>query len=414
MKILYLIMDGLGDRPIASLGGKTPLEAAETPCLDRLALEGMTGLMHPLRPGVPVGTDVGHICLFGYDPDLVYTGRGPIEAAGVGAVMRPDELAFRGNFATVDDGGLLVDKRAGRIAKGTAELAAAISGLDLGDGVSVRVKEATEHRAAVIFSGPGLSAAVTGTYPAPLDTLPMPLLRSAPGNPEDRAASAFAEKVNLFIRRAHAIMDAHPVNTARRERGEKPANIMLLRSPGLMPEIRSFGARYGGIKAGLVVAQETVLALGKMMGMTIAKAPGMTGGMHTDYTVKAREALRLLETHDLVFVHVKSPDLAGHDNLPEKKKECIEQADTMLAAIINGHPEPLIVAAGADHSTPCALGEHSGDPVPVLLCGQGLRSDATRAYSERDAIGGGIGHISGRDFLNVVLNAAYLVPKQGA
>jgi 2,3-bisphosphoglycerate-independent phosphoglycerate mutase len=136
--------------------------------------------------------------------------------------------------------------------------------------------------------------------------------------------------------------------------------------------------------------------------------------MDTDMQVKAREALRLLKDHDLVFVHVKGPDLAGHDQLPETKKKLIEQADAMMASILSGWDEPLIVAAGADHSTPCAFGEHSGDPVPVLLSGPGLRMDGTSEYSESGAILGGIGHISGKDFLSVVLDAAYLVPKQGS
>lgn len=413
-KILYLIMDGLGDRPIEAFGGKTPLEAADTPCLDDLAARGMTGLMHLLTPGVPVGTDVGHICLFGYDPAVVYTGRGPIEAMGVGMPLRGGDLAFRGNFATAGDQGQLLDKRAGRIKEGTAELAAAVSGMDLGDGVGVRVKEATEHRAVIVFSGPGSTTAITDAYPSPLDKPPCPFPWSKPKDAGDAKAAAFAEKVNTFIRRAGAIMDKHPVNQRRRERGEKPANVFLLRGPGIMPEVPSFSERFGGIKTGIVVAQETVLALGEMAGMTIAKAPGMTGGMDTDYGVKAREARRLLADHDLVFVHIKGPDLAGHDGLTEKKKSIIERVDAMLAAIRSGFPEPLIFAAGADHSTPCAFGEHSGDPVPVLLSGPGLRVDATRAYGETAAMQGGIGHISGCDFLHTVLNAAYRVPKQGS
>jgi 2,3-bisphosphoglycerate-independent phosphoglycerate mutase len=410
MKILYLIMDGLGDRPCECLGGRTPLEAAATPCLDELARKGMTGLMHLLAPGIPVGTDVGHICLFGYDPADIYTGRGPIEAVGVGCDMKPGELAFRGNFATVNEKGEVIDKRAGRIRERTAELAEALT-MDLGDGVSVRVKEATEHRAAVIFSGPGLSIDLTNAYPSSLRPLPQAFPWVKARSPE---AKAFAEKVNLFMRRAQEIMAALPVNAERIARGEKPANAMLLRGPGFMPFVPRFEERFPGLKVGLVVAQETVLALGKMMGMTIACAPGMTGGMATDMQAKAREALRLLKDHDLVFVHVKGPDLAGHDQLPETKKKLIEQADAMMASILSGWNEPLIVAAGADHSTPCAFGEHSGDPVPVLLSGPGLRVDGTSEYSESGAILGGIGHISGKDFLNVVLDAAYLVPKQGS
>lgn len=411
MKILYLIMDGLGDRPVQELGMKTPLEAACTPCLDDLASRGMTGLMHLLAPGVPVGTDVGHICLFGYDPALIYTGRGPIEAVGAGCDMKPGELAFRGNFATVNEQGQVIDKRAGRIRERTAEIAAALSGMDVGGGVHVRVKEATEHRAAVIFSGPGLSTSLTNAYPSPLKPLPQdfPWVRAT--SPE---AEEFAGRVNTFMRKAQEIMAGLDVNADRVSRGLPPANAILLRGPGFMPDVPPFSSRFPGVRTGIVVAQETVLALGKMMGMTIGRAPGMTGGMETDLNVKAREALRLLENHDLVFLHVKGPDLAGHDHLPETKKRIIENVDAMMASILRQYDGPLIVAAGSDHSTPCAFGEHSGDPVPVLLSGPGQRFDATTAYNESAAACGGIGHISGRDFLNVVLNAAYLVPKQGA
>ena len=411
MKILYLIMDGLGDRPVESLGMRTPLEAASTPCLDELARKGMTGLMYLLSPGVPVGTDVGHICLFGYDPAQIYTGRGPIEAVGVGCEMKPGELAFRGNFATVNEQGQVVDKRAGRIRERTDELARALSGMDLGDGVHVRVREATEHRAAVIFSGPGLSTKLTNAYPSSLLPLPQDFPWVKAMAPE---AEGFALKVNAFMRRSQEIMASLDVNRERRERGEKPANAILLRGPGFMPDVPPLSSRFPGLRTGLVVAQETVLALGKMMGMTIGKAPGMTGGMETDFDAKAREALRLLKGHDLVFVHVKGPDLAGHDHLPEKKKSIIEKVDAMLASILEGYGEPLIVAAGSDHSTPCAFGEHSGDPVPILLSGPGLRTDGTTAYNESAALGGGLGQLSGRDFLNVVLNAAYRVPKQGS
>lgn len=410
MKILYVIMDGLGDRPIQDLGNRTPLEAAATPCFDSLARKGMTGLMHLLAPGIPVGTDVGHICLFGYDPDEVYTGRGPIEAAGVGCPMRPGDLAFRGNFATVDGKGRVTDKRAGRIREGTAELARALA-MDLGDGVSVQVKEATEHRAAVVFRGPDLSRDVTDAYPSSLRPLPQDFPWVTPKVPQ---AAAFAEKVNGFMRRAQEILAVHPVNVERITRGKQPANAMLLRGPGFMPHVPPFESRFPGVKVGLVVAQETVLALGRMMGMTIARVPGMTGGMKTDLGAKAREALRLLQDHDLVFVHVKAPDLAGHDDLPEAKMRVIEQVDSMTASIVYGFDGPLIVAVGADHSTPCAFGEHTGEPVPVLLSGPGLRRDLSTAYGESAAMNGGIGHISGRDFLHVVLDAAHLIPKRGS
>lgn len=411
-RMLYVIMDGLGDRPIPELGGRTPLEAAHTPCFDGLAASGLTGLMHLLAPGVPVGTDVGHICLFGYDPEQIYAGRGPLEAVGAGLVLGDDEVAWRGNFATIDDADQLLDKRAGRICAGTAELAHALSGLDLGDGVAVRVKEATEHRAAVVFTGPRLSTQVSSAYPGPGDHLPLPFPSVRPL--DDSSDAAFtAAKVNLFIRRAKDILAAHPVNLARTAAGRPPANALLLRSPGRMPSMPSFSSRFG-IRAGLVGGQETVLALAHMAGMTVVTSPAMTGGLKTDLAAKALAAQKLLREHELVFVHVKGPDLAGHDNAPERKMRIIESVDAMLSNILQTWPDPLFVAVGADHSTPCAFMEHSGDPVPVLLSGPGLRIDSTRTFGESAAMQGGLGHLTGRDFLHEVLNAAYLVPKQGA
>lgn len=406
-------MDGLGDRPIASMNGKTPLEAACTPYMDYLAAKGMTGLMHLLTPGVPVGTDVGHVCIFGYDPALVYSGRGPIEAAGAGVRMFLGDIAFRGNFATVDSEGLLIDKRAGRIAEGTADLAAAISDVALDDDFTVHVKEATEHRAVVIFSGPRVTSRISNVYPSPRVILPCPFPWSIPQE-NTLDAAEFASVVNNYIRRASTILQKHPVNIMRAKQGKKPANTLLLRGPGSMPHMPSFVERFEGLRTGIVVAEETVLGLGLMAGMTVAKASGMTGSLDTDYTVKAKEALRLLIDHDLVFLHIKGTDLAGHDNLPQKKKSIIESVDYMLSYICESFAEPLIVAVGSDHSTPCALGEHSGDPVPILLSGLGLRRDSTAAYNETAAMNGGLGHMNGRDFLHTVLNAAHRVPKQGA
>ena len=410
--ILYLILDGLGDRPVPELNGQTPLEAASTPCLDRLAAQGLTGLMHLLAPGVPVGTDVGHICLFGYDPAEVYAGRGPLEALGVGLALAPDEVAWRGNFATVDASGQLVDKRAGRISGGTAELAAALSAIELGDGVRVLVREATEHRAAVVFAGPDLSTQVSSAYPASGDKLPVPFPEVRPLD-DSLSARFTADKVNLFLRRAREVLACHPVNRQREAEGLRPANALLVRSPGRMPSTPSFASRFG-IRAGLVGGQETVLALARMAGMTVRTSPCMTGGLGTDLSAKAQAALELLRDHDLVFLHVKGPDLAGHDNAPLRKAAIIEQVDAMLNDLVREHNGPLIVAVGADHSTPCAFMEHSGDPVPVLLSGPGLRVDTTRSFGESAAMLGGLGHLSGNSFLHEVLNAAYLVPKQGA
>ena len=165
-KGLMLIIDGLGDRPLDEFDGKTPLEAANTPCFDMLAKSGITGLMDPLSPGIRVGTDVGHLALFGYNPLKVYWGRGPIEAVGIGIELKPGDVALRCNFATVDDNFIVVDRRAGRI-RHTDPLAAALDGMQLADGITITFRPATEHRAVLIVSGERLSAEITDSDPGP-------------------------------------------------------------------------------------------------------------------------------------------------------------------------------------------------------------------------------------------------------
>lgn len=412
MKILYIIMDGLGDRPIEALNGKTPLEAAYTPCMDTLAHKGMTGLMDLFSPGIPVGTDVGHICIFGYHPEDVYSGRGPIEAVGAGVRLSEGDIAFRGNFATLNNEGLLIDKRAGRIKEGTADLAFAISNIIIDENIIVRAKEATEHRIVIVFSGLEGIAPISDAYPSPHTDLPCKFPWSKALD-SSLSSIKFAKIVNEYIHKATIILQKHPINKTRREEGQKLANTILLRGAGINKPLPSFTERFKGVRAGIVVAEETVRGIGLMAGMTVAMASGMTGGFDTDYGVKAKEALRLLREHNLVFIHIKGTDIAGHDNLPQKKKYIIECVDSMILSIIKSFSEPLIVAIGSDHSTPCNLGEHSGDSVPILLSGLGLRSDSTSVYNELAAMDGGLGHVSGKDFLHIVLNAGNYMSKIG-
>lgn len=410
-RILCVIADGMGDRPIPTLAGRTPLEAAKKPNLDRLAERGITGLVHLFRPGVPVGTDVGHLCLFGYDPLQVYSGRGPIEAYGAGLTLVPGDVAWRGNFATVDGEGHIVDRRAGRIREGTAELARALDGIELGDGVSALVRAGTEHRAAVVFRGAGLEAAVSDSDPGaahPRDPVKEVQPRSSSEGAQRTAAAA-----NRFFVVAQEVLSAHPVNQQRVAAGLMPANAVLLRSAGVMPAIPPLTEMYG-LRAGLVSGEDTVLALGTMAGMTVVTRPGMTGSYDTDLGLKARCAVELLADHDLVYLHVKASDLAGHDNKPEEKARVIEAIDGMVGQVLASYSEPLLVAMAADHSTPCEYGEHTGEPVPVFISGPGVRTDDVRTYGERTCARGGLGHLSGQGFFMTLLNLIGKAPKMGS
>src|SRR2546427_9321709 len=212
-KILLVVLDGLGDRPIKGLGNKTPLQAAAREFLDWFAANGASGLVDPIAPGVCPGSDTSHLALLGYDPEAVYTGRGPFEAAGVGIDIKPGDVAFRCNFATVDLGWRIMDRRAGRIREGTDRLAASLDGMEIDD-VTVLFRAGTEHRAALVLRGPGLSPEVSDTDPHDEGARVL----SAKATASDGESTARA--VNEFMEESHKILRAHPVNVAREKAGQ--------------------------------------------------------------------------------------------------------------------------------------------------------------------------------------------------
>ena len=231
-KVLLAIADGLGDRPCEVLGNKTPLEYAKTETLDMLAKNGTTGIMDLYKTGVPVGTDLGHLILFGYGIED-YPGRGPIEAFGKGMELIEGDVAFRCNFATVDDEMHIVDRRAGRIREGTKELADALNGMVI-DGITVLFKEATEHRAVMVLRGENLSSAISDTDPKKEGLR----IKTSTAKDDSKEAAFTADLLNKVIVKAHEILKNHPLNIKRIEEGKFSANCIVTRGAGKMPKIK--------------------------------------------------------------------------------------------------------------------------------------------------------------------------------
>ena len=407
-KILIAIADGVGDRPCPILDGKTPLQAAVTPTLNRLAAEGATGIMDLVAPGTPVGTDMGHLAIFGYTL-ADYPGRGPIEAAGIGLELQAGDLAFRCNFATVDDNGIVLDRRAGRIRERTQEIAVALHGLMIED-VAVLFKEATEHRAVLVLRGKNLSAAITDSDPkAPNEGVPYKEVK-----PKDKTAEAIrtAHIVNLLLKKAHEIMKALPVNKDRQAAGLLPANFILTRGAGMMPDLQK-KTEVLGFKGACIAGESTVLGVARIAGYTPITDVRMTGSLDTDVKLKATLAVNALATHDVVVVHIKAPDLMGHDGDPQGKVKAIEVFEQLLTEIEANRPENVVVALAADHSTPCEKGEHSGEPVPIVFHGSPVRVDTVTTYDEIACSQGGLGRIRGNDFNALLLDYLNLIPKRG-
>lgn len=426
MKALLLICDGMADRQVAKLGNRTPLEAARTPNMDKLAKQGICGLMNTIAPGVPPGSDTAHLALLGYDPFEVYTGRGPFEAAGAGIELHPGDVAFRGNYATVDDTLIVKDRRAGRIQE-TGPLEAAIRQIKL-RGVDFVFKNTVGHRAALVLQGKGLSNEVTDSDPQEigkkvlrvrplLRTLERPQLRRAilTGGirrfaGRRRRSMKTARLLNDFSRRAHEILKNHHLNIEREKKGLLPANYLLLRGGGVVPHLQPLQEQFD-IRGACIAAAALVKGVCMMAGMKVIDVPGATGSVNTDLNAKAKAALKALKTHELVILHVKGFDEASHDGNAAAKVKLIERTDKELKPFIDAAD---FVVLAIDHTTPVTVREHTGDPVPIVIAGPSVRADDVRAYDERAAARGGLGRIRGKDLLPILADLMGKGKKFGA
>lgn len=399
-------MDGLGDRAIKDLDFRTPLQAAHRPNMNWFAQRGSSGIMDVIAPGIRPGSDTSHLAILGYDPFEVYTGRGPFEAAGVGIVGKKGDVAFRCNFATVDDKLNVIDRRAGRIKEPeTTELVQALSEIRI-DGVNVIVREATEHRAVLLLRGKGLSPCVSDVDPHALAKV----RKCRPLIPEARNT---AKAVNNFVKESYLMLNDHPVNLKRRGSGKPVANILLPRGAGMFPDIESFKDRYG-LESACVAGVSLIRGICRVCGMEVVEVHGATGGLDTDMIAKANSALGLLESKDFVLVNIKAADIASHDGDCRKKIEVIERIDEMLGLLRRKVSSDTVVVLLADHCTPIEVGDHSGDPVPLAICSESTVRDGVDAFDEVSASKGGLGRIRGKDLMPILLDRINRSEKFGA
>ena len=407
-KVLFLVLDGISDRPCDVLDGRTPLAAARTPVLDRLAAEGVCGIMDSIAPGIRPGSDTSHLALLGYPPQEYYTGRGPLEAEGTGIHMTAGMIGFRCNFATVDADGLVTDRRAGRIS-GTAPLAEAIrDGVDLSPlGLGFRFESGAGHRAALALTGEGLGDKVSSNDPKREGVRPL-TIRPCTADPADAKT---AEACNEFIRQSREILFDHPVNARRMEEGLMPGNLLLIRGAGKMGMFPQFSERYG-LSGSVISAATLISGIGKVVGLEHIPVPGTTGSVDSDLDAKVKAALAELDRKDFVLLNIKGADEAGHDGKGIQKRDFIEVIDAALEPLLDLEDTLLVVCA--DHSTPCSIKDHSADPVPVVIRGPGVRTDRTARFDEVSCAEGGLHRIRGCDLMPIVLDLINKSHKYGA
>jgi 2,3-bisphosphoglycerate-independent phosphoglycerate mutase len=408
VKGIIMIMDGMADRPIKELGYKTPLETAKTPNMDKMAKMGICGLMDPIKPGIRAGSDTSHISILGYDPYTVYTGRGPFEAAGVGVDVLPGDIAFRCNFSTADDNGIITDRRAGRIREGTDKIAESINSMELEEGVEVIFKESTGHRAVLVLRGEGLSDKISDADPkhegkAPKEVVPLE---------ETAEARKTAELLNRFIKESYSVLKDHPVNLKRIEEGENPANIIIPRGAGAVPHVQPFGEKYG-LKPVCVAETGLIKGIGKIAGMDLVDIDGATGGIDTNLENIQNGILETAsKDYDFLLINVDGADEAGHDGQMEEKVKFIEKADSIVGEIMK--LEDVYFILTADHSTPISVMDHTGDPVPLVIKGPEVRVDDVEEFNERSVTRGGLCRIRGNNIMDILMDLMNRSTKFGA
>lgn len=392
--VILLIIDGVGDLPTP----ETPLQAARKPNMDELAKEGITGLLSPLKRGMVPGSDTSHLQIFGYDPEVFYPGRGPLEALGIGIKLQPGDIAFRANFATVK-GRNLVDRRAGRIPTVEAKKLEKYLSTRIED-VEVIYKHSVDHRGAVVFRGPGLDCDISDTDPHALGEIAQcqPL-------EENEAAKKTARIVNAYTAFALKALGAAVENKSRK----LPANALLLRGAGEFSQVPSFVERFGIVGA-CIAGGALYRGVATFLGMDLFLLP--QGEDEKLLKEKALVAKKAAADYDLVFLHVKGCDNAGHDGNFKAKKEMIEKIDRDIIPILRESGASIIITG--DHSTPVSRKEHSGHEVPILIWSREERTDNVKKFDELSCMQGGLGHLRGKDLVPIILNILKKAEKYGS
>ena len=386
-KIVMLVVDGLGGLAHPE-SGRSELEEAQTPNLDRLAETSSCGLTIPVLPGVSPGSGPGHLALFGYDPVKYLMGRGVLEALGIGLTLGEGEIAARGNFCTVDEQGLLTDRRAGRIStEESAPLAEMLDRIEV-DGAQVSVYPVEGYRFALVLKGDGLSDRVTETDPqrtgvAPLESQPLA---------DDALSQRTARVVNEFIAAAAEVLQ-----------GRDRANMVMLRGFSLLPDLPSFGGGFH-LNPAAIAAYPMYRGLAGVIGMKIIP----TGRTFDDEVQTLREHY---DEHDFFYIHYKPADAAGEDGDFAAKVRALEALDRSLPPLLEMAPDVVVVAG--DHATPAIWAAHSWHPVPVLINSQWTRGTGSRAFNERECAAGALGTFYAKHLMFQALSHAGKLVKFG-
>ena len=400
MKSIIILGDGMADEPIEALGGKTPMQYADTPYMDRLAEMGVTGRLKTVADGFHPGSEVANMAVLGYDLPTVYEGRGVLEAASIGYELKPGEMAMRCNLICVE-GDILKNHSSGHITTGEADELIRSLNEKLGS-ERVHFYTGVSYRHLLVIKGGDKRLDCTPPHDVPLH--PFRPLMVKPEVPE---AQETADLLNELILKSQEILKDHPVNRKRVAAGKDPANSIWPWSPGYRPAMKTMQEMYGFKQGSVISAVDLIRGIGVYAGLKVIDVEGATGLYDTNYEGKAHAALEALKTNDFVYLHVEASDEAGHEGDVDLKIKTIENLDKRAIGIIfeelQKWDEPVAIAVLPDHPTPCAIRTHTNTPVPFLIYKPGQAPDAVTRFDECSVLKGKYGILEKDEFIKELL-----------
>ncbi len=411
MKSIVILGDGMSDRPQVQLGGRTPLQATPTPHMDVVARRGRLGTFATIPQGMPLGSAVANLSVFGYDPRRTFQGRGVLEAASLGVELNPGDVAMRVNLLALNEGGTIRNHHAGHISSEESAplietLQAKLGGVENHPERPVTFHMGISYRHVLVFRGGWASAAFSSAPPHDhVGESVADLMWTA--NSSEPEAVAAQERLRELFAQSRALLAEHPVNVARRARGVDEAMVIWPWSPGGKPSMNTLDELFG-ISGAVISAVDLVRGLGRLAGCEVIQVEGATGLWDTNYEGKVAAALDALQEKDFVYLHLEATDEASHAQDLDLKMKCIEYLDgRVVGPVLAGLRErgiEAVVSILPDHPTFVSdLGKHGDDPVPVCIWDPRCPADEQTTYDEVACAAGGLGNLAGNEFIRMAL-----------
>ncbi|MFC1590774.1 cofactor-independent phosphoglycerate mutase [Candidatus Omnitrophota bacterium] len=381
MKYAILLADGMSDRPLKELDGKTPLEVARTPNMDNLVKAGAIGIADIIPKGMSSGSDVANLSILGYEPEKYYTGRGPLEAANIGVSLGKSDVAFRCNLISSDDD-KLADYSAGHITEKEAGILIKCVNDKVGSD-AVRFYHGKSYRNLMVITARNQEQKKDLTCLAckpPHDIMGKKISQNLP---RGKGAAAIVK----LMKESRSLLEEHEINKVRLDLKENPANMIWLWGQGLDPKLPTYKELFG-LSGAVISAVDLIKGIGKLIGLDVVEVPGATGYYDTNYKGKGEYAVKCLDAKDFVFVHVEAPDEAGHNGDVRAKIEAIENFDKFIVGAVwkkRKDKKDVRIMVLPDHATPISVRTHTDDPVPFAICGPGIRAGGLKNFSEKSA-----------------------------